>query len=83
MLSERDELTKITNRLECSEATLKYFGDRLSDMKVKYNLLGQYSSDLNARIIELEKEVLALREALSIREAGPQGIVPLGPEEES
>jgi hypothetical protein len=47
----------------------------------QYASLGQKIRTLNERTDELEKEVLALREALSIREMGPQGIVPLGPED--
>jgi hypothetical protein len=82
MLYEKTELSRITNRLELMEATRKYDSDRYDEFVYEHRGLGQKIRTLNERIIELEKEVHALREALSIREAGPQGIVPIGPESE-
>lgn len=48
-------------------------------MKDEMCYLSQPIIDLKARVVALESEVRALRDALSIAEYGPQGIEPIGP----
>jgi len=85
------QLTKVKaeldNRMAVGEATLKYHGDRISSSKHDIATLGEKIIDLNAQLVAVHKELRALRDALSIREAGaPRTILlageePLGPDE--